>query len=79
MRCPSQVEVVMGLAQEVFAVDVGVLPNGEPPAGLWMWFPIPSRSVSDFDMSCQIVVARGLPQMEVSMRVGAITGNVSSA
>ena len=29
-----------------------------------------------FDMPCQIVIALGLPQMGVSMRVGASTGNV---
>ena len=32
MRSSSQVEVAMGLAQAGVAVEVGVLPIGEPPA-----------------------------------------------
>ena len=33
MRSPSQGEVAMGVAQADVALEVGVLPIGDPPAG----------------------------------------------
>ena len=59
----------MGLAQAGVAVEVWVLPNGEPPAGgIW-----------PFMMACNILVALGLPQMRMPLRVGASSGNVPSS
>ena len=79
----------MGVAQVVVAVEVGVLPIGEPPAGesgsqyIWVWDVVSNILQKyfrwSFDMPCQIVVALSLPQMEASMRVGTSTGNVPAS
>ena len=65
MRSPSQVEMAMGLE----IVDL-----------LRVWDVVSNTgqkySKKSFGMPCQIELALGLPQIGVSMRVGASTGNV---